>query len=152
MPPVAMRPRIAYRLEVVPSCGLAAPTRQRIGAAYRSVKLPRVLARATATARSITATEVELLGEPLFHQVVDRRVQRLEPPQLLTLELGKRSINTWNSSGHLRSSRMRQWAISHMSYICSQSTRTPIRTQIFCRVRAACYSACLLYTSPSPRD
>jgi hypothetical protein len=48
-----------------------------------------MLARATAAARLVALTEVELLGEALFDHVIDRRVQRLEATKLFSLELGK---------------------------------------------------------------
>ena len=64
----------------------------------RDRELARVLARTPALARSFTAVaEIELLGEPLLHQVIDRRVKGVQAPQFLALELGKRSVNTRNS-------------------------------------------------------
>ena len=48
-----------------------------------------MLAGPTALAWRIAATEVELLGEALFDQIVDRGMKRIEPAKLLALELGK---------------------------------------------------------------
>src|SRR5215813_7164137 len=62
-----------------------------------------ILARPTSLARLVAAAEVELLGEPLLDEVVDRGVQRIQATQLLALELGKRSIDPWNSRRHWRS-------------------------------------------------
>jgi hypothetical protein len=57
----------------------------------------RVLARTAATARGFAlATEIELRGEPLLDQVIDRGL-RVQPSKLLTLELGERRINPWIS-------------------------------------------------------
>src|SRR2546430_7715248 len=49
--------------------------------------------RTAAAARLVALTEVELLGEALLDHVGDRRVERVQPPELLALELGKRRIN-----------------------------------------------------------
>src|SRR5437868_15451697 len=65
--------------------------------------LPRVLARPAAAARLVALAKIELLGEALFDQIVDRGVERIETAQLLALELGKGSINTRDSRRHLRS-------------------------------------------------
>jgi hypothetical protein len=48
-----------------------------------------MLAGAAAAARLVALAKVELFGEALFDQIVDRGVKRVQPPQLLTLELGK---------------------------------------------------------------
>src|SRR5690606_18136456 len=54
----------------------------------------RVLARTAAAARLVAVPEVEILGEPLLDQVIDGGVKGIQTAQLLTLELGKRSVHT----------------------------------------------------------
>src|SRR4051794_33970916 len=62
-----------------------------------------MLARPTAFARSVAATEVELLGKALLDQVIDGGMERVESAKLFALELGKRSINSRNSRRHCSS-------------------------------------------------
>lgn len=57
-----------------------------------------VLARATTLARRVAGAEVELLREPFLDQVIDRGMEGVQPTELLTGELGKRSVNTRNST------------------------------------------------------
>ncbi|MEO7734469.1 MAG: hypothetical protein ABIY55_26170 [Kofleriaceae bacterium] len=56
----------------------------------------RVLARAAALAGLVAAAHIKLLREALFHQVIDRGVERVQAPKLLALELSERRINTRN--------------------------------------------------------
>jgi chromosome partitioning protein len=65
--------------------------------------LARVLARPAAAPRLIALAELAVFGEPLLDEVVDGRMERIQATQLLTLELGKRCINTRNSRRHWRS-------------------------------------------------
>ena len=53
-----------------------------------SLPLARILARAAPAARGIAAAEVELLGEALLDEIVDRGVERVQAAQLFALELG----------------------------------------------------------------
>ena len=95
----------------------------------------------------VAVAEVELLGEALFDEVVDRRVKRIQSAQLLALELGKRRINTRNSGRH--------WLSFEDMPTCPtsgvQGTRERNPGQIFCQgarrrdaiVIAACYRVCM---------
>jgi len=103
-----------------------------------------VLARATAAPRLLALPEISILGEALLDQVVDARVKGVQTSKLLALELGKRRVDTRNSRRHLRSFE----DMTHMSYICAQSTLTPNPDQLFFSGRrnvapgiviAACY-------------
>ena len=53
-----------------------------------------MLAGPTTLPRRIAATEIELLRETLFDEVVDRGVEGIQAAKLLALELGKRRVNS----------------------------------------------------------
>jgi hypothetical protein len=54
-----------------------------------------VLARTAAAARLVAApAEIELLGEPLLDEVVDRCMKGVQTAKLLALELCKRRVNS----------------------------------------------------------
>ena len=49
-------------------------------AVFYSCRLTWVLAWPTTTARLIALTEIEILGEALFHEIINAGVERLESP------------------------------------------------------------------------